>query len=120
MIGFPNRFTQNHQLVTFIKRFLWYNLLHTAVNYALPEFSPVMPSKLYERTDGEPLDLFESVGGFQFNLVSTIDILLFVHKSLTCSRLIYIMQYYKINLSRNYFCPAKPRFYPIITMVINL
>ena len=72
MIGFPERFTEKHQLVTFIKRFLWYNLLHTAVNYATVEFPPIAPTKIYESTKGgESLDnLFESIGGFEFNVVS--------------------------------------------------
>ena len=70
MIGFPSRFTGIQQLITFVKRFLWYNLLHTAVNYALSEFPPTTPSKLYEGTNGEMLDYFDSIGGLLFSTVS--------------------------------------------------
>ena len=66
MIGFPPRFTRNYQLKVFIKRFIWYNLLHASVNYALaPDFLPVAPTKLYESTTSTPASLFQSFLGGQ-------------------------------------------------------
>ena len=61
MVGFPPIFSRNHQLKTFIKRFLWYNVLHATVNYALaPDFLPISAPKLYKAESGDAFDVFES------------------------------------------------------------
>ena len=70
MVNFPTQFKTHNQLVTFLKRFLWYNVLHTAVNYASPEFRPTSPVKLYEEKGGLPLNLFESLPDAYHSIVS--------------------------------------------------
>ena len=65
MVGFPSQFANNGQLKTFIKRFLWYNLFHASVNYALsPNFIPLSSSKMYKSTEERKFNVFEShLGG---------------------------------------------------------
>ncbi|XP_057301007.1 polyunsaturated fatty acid 5-lipoxygenase-like isoform X1 [Hydractinia symbiolongicarpus] len=49
--GFPSSFCSRHQLSLFITRFLWYNIIHVTVNYAIsPTYLPMMPVKLYNDT----------------------------------------------------------------------
>ena len=70
MVGFPAQFSRKRHLETFIQRFLWYNVIHTAVNYATPEFRPVSPTKLYEDKTGVPLTLLQSLPAAVHSLVS--------------------------------------------------
>lgn len=70
MVNFPKEFSMNKQLVTFMNRFLWYNVLHTAVNYAAPEFRPTSPAKLYEYNDHRPLTLLQSLPDAYHSVVS--------------------------------------------------
>ena len=73
MVNFPKKFSMNNQIVTFINRFLWYNVLHTAVNYAAPEFRPTSPAKLYEYEDQRPLTLLKSLPDAFHSVVSVYD-----------------------------------------------
>jgi len=71
MVGFPTTFYKKKQLETFLQRFLWYNVIHTAVNYATPEFRPVSPIKLYEDKSGIPLTLLQSLPSAVHSLTAT-------------------------------------------------
>ena len=70
MIGFPSVFRQTGQLKTFLNRFLWNNVFHTSVNYALaPDFLPISPAKLYEYTDGTRMPYLQAVPGSVYSIV---------------------------------------------------
>ena len=73
MIGFPPRFKRTEQLKTFMVRFLWNNLFHATVNYALiPHFVPVNPAKLYKYTDGAKISFMKAVPDADHSIVSFI------------------------------------------------
>ena len=70
MVGFPPVFRRTGQLKTFLYRFLWNNVFHTSVNYALaPDFLPISPSKLYEYTDGTKMPYLQAVPGSVYAVV---------------------------------------------------
>ncbi|XP_002167264.2 polyunsaturated fatty acid 5-lipoxygenase isoform X1 [Hydra vulgaris] len=54
---FPDTFISKDQLVTFVYRFLWFNVIHSSSNYAASHtFIPVRPTKLY--SDPEFVDSY--------------------------------------------------------------
>ena len=70
MVGFPPVFNRAEQLKTFLFRFLWNNIFHTSVNYALaPDFVPISPNKLYEYTDGTRVTYLQSLPGSVYSIV---------------------------------------------------
>ena len=71
MIGFPPSFKKTRELKTFMFRFLWNNLFHTSVNYAMvPDFIPISPFKLYEYTDGTKINYLQALPGAHNSIVS--------------------------------------------------
>ena len=73
MIGFPFSFRSNHQLKTFLKRFLWINILHTTANYPTGrDYVPISPTKIYEKNDGSDLPYPEALSAHVYNIVSVM------------------------------------------------
>ena len=75
MPGFPKKIVRTDQLKEFLVRFLWYNVIHSAVNYPLsPEFIPYIPAKSYTRTDGEVKKLEEIFTGYDSGTLAVVSV----------------------------------------------
>ena len=71
MVHFPPYFRKNHQLKTFLYRFLWNNVFHTTSNYSPDQlYLPTGPGKIYEKKDGEEMPYLKSLSGQLLNVVS--------------------------------------------------
>ena len=90
MIGFPIKCEDKSCLRTFLNRFLWINIFHTSINYALsPDFIPTSPTKLYHYTDGREMPFFQAIPATNFNY-SVVWIFTIFDFSLTKMKLILI------------------------------